>query len=237
MANSQSKKQVSKSVRSGAALMAFVAQSKSKLDEVEAKLGTEAPQLTADDKRRTAKLRKGADRIVAHLGVVLTSAGIDAAGLSVDQMLSDLERAQTLEELQRRIDSLSKRVSDEVFAARASSWTTAMAGYAVLQRLAKKNGDVATQIEPVVTFFAYRTPAVLAKRAPVHVRKAQADVRKAQARIDAQVAQAQATLEKLKPSTPHVDGGVAMPIAQTTVIASGVPSTVERGAPVVPIPP
>jgi len=89
--------------------------------EVEAKLGAEAPQLTADDKRHTAKLRKGADRIVAHLGVVLASAGLDAAGLSVDPMLSDLDRAQPLEELQRHIDALSKRIGDEVFAARASS--------------------------------------------------------------------------------------------------------------------
>jgi hypothetical protein len=232
---SQAKKQVSKSARSGAMLEAFVAQSKSKLDDVEAKLGTEAPQLTADDKRRTAKLRKGGDRIVEHLGVVLASARIDAAGLSVDQMLSDLERAQTLEELQRRIDSLSKRVSDEVFAARASSWSTAMAGYAVLQRMANNNGEIAAQIEPVATFFAYRTPAVLAKRTPVHVRKAQADVRKAQARIDAQVAQAKATLEKLKPSTPNIEVGVVTPIAPTT--ASAAPTTMTGRAPVVPIPP
>ncbi len=232
---SQSKKQLSKSIRSGAMLKAFVMQSKAKLDDVESKLGTEAPQLTADDKRRTAKLRKGADRIVAHLGVVLTSARIDAAGLSVDQMLSDLERAQTLEELQRRIDSLSKRVSDEIFAARASSWSTAMAGYAVLQRMARKNGEISEQIAPVATFFAYRTPAVVAKRVPVHVRRAQADVQKAKARIEAQVAQAKAMLEHLKPSAPIVDDATTTPTVQATSVAA--PSSVERGAPGVPIPP
>jgi hypothetical protein len=41
---------------------------------------------------------------------------------------------------------------------------------------------------------------VLAKRVPVHVRRAKDEVQKAQARIGAQVAQAQATIEPLRPT-------------------------------------
>jgi hypothetical protein len=227
---SQSQTQSSKSARAKAALIAFVAQSKTKLDDVEAKLGTQAPQLTADDKRRTAKFRKGAERIIPHVATVLTAAGIDAPGLSVDQMVSDLERAQTLGDLQRRLEALLKRVSDEVFAAQASSWNTAMAGYAVLQRVARKNGDIATLLEPVATFFAYRTPAVEAKKVPAHVRKAQADVRKAQARIEAQVARAKETLgwigeDGVTATASDPGPGVSAPIETTAATRSGPAAT------------
>jgi len=47
-----------------------------------------------------------------------------------------------------------------------------MAGYAVLQRMARKNGEIAQRIEPVATFFADRTPTVLAKRVPVQTKAA-----------------------------------------------------------------
>jgi hypothetical protein len=215
-----SQSQSQKSARAKAALDAYVAQSKSKLDDVESKLGSEAPQLTADDKRRTAKFRRGAERIIPHIGTMLTAAGIDTAGLSVEQMISDLERAQSLAELQRRVEALLKRVSDEVFAAQASSWNTAMAGYALLQRKARNNGDIAAQLEPVTTFFAYRTPAVEAKKVPVHVRRSLAEVRKAQARIDAQVAKAKEALEHLQGAAAGAQSTTTSPSAPPVGMAT-----------------
>jgi hypothetical protein len=240
---SSSRKQSSKSVKSNPTLADVVTEANGHLADTEAKLGPQAPQLTADDKRRSVKFRKGAERIIPALAALLRSAGIDATGLSVDQMTSDLQRAQTLQPLQARLQSMLKRVGDEVFTAQASSLGTAMSGYAVLQHMAKRNGDIATQLEPISSFFAYRNPdTVTAKaKAPKRVRTAQSNLHGSQALVDAQAANAQKVLTHLQDDVSPGAIVTASPAPAPVVVASPPPASpppaASTSAPTVPATP
>jgi hypothetical protein len=180
----------------------IVEDAKKYLEATAKKLGRVAPELTSHDKRHTLKFRKGAESIIPKLGAILQKAGIDASGLSVDEMLADLARARSLVIFHQHLVAMTKRVSDEVFTAQASSLRTALDGYAVIQRKARTNGALATELAPIADFFAFRSASSLEEQTPKREATAQAKLRKAQARIDRQVAKATETLARLKPTAP-----------------------------------
>jgi hypothetical protein len=227
VSTSKAQKQSSKSTKSNPSLADVVAQANSQLDDTEAKLGAQAPQLTAADKRRSVKFRKGAERIIPALATLLRSAGIDTTGLSVDQMTSDLQRAQTLQPLQARLQSMSKRVDDEVFTAQTSSLSTATSGYALLQHMSKRNGDIAKQLEPISDFFAYRNPntETAKAKAPKRVRTAKSNLSSSQARIDSQAADAQKVLTHLAGATSPAAAVASSTTAAPVVVASPAPAS------------
>jgi hypothetical protein len=243
VSTSSSRKQSSKSTKSTPSLADVVTEATGHLDDTDAKLGAQAPQLTAADKRRSVKFRKGAAQIIPAIAALLQSAGIDATGLSVDQMTSDLQRAQTLVPLQTRLQALLKRVGDEVFTAQTSSLGTAMSGYALLQNMAKRNGDIATQLEPISSFFAYRNPDTVAAKAkaPKRVRTAQSNLQGSQARIDAQAANAQKVLTHLQgvtsPAATVASSTTATPVVVASPPPASPPPAASTSAPTVPATP
>ena len=143
-----------------AGLAALVAELSATLDAAESRLGPEAPAMTAVEKKRTAKPRRGSDKMLTQIAPVVVQFGLNSDSLNTTQMLAQHQIAQTLLPLQARLQKITKRVDDEVFSAQTGSWEIGLQLYSMLQRRAKSNGDIAKAIEPLVKGFSYRNPAV-----------------------------------------------------------------------------
>jgi len=129
------------------------------LDEAETRLGPEPPALTAAEKKRASKPRKGSEKLLRAMAQAVERIGLDSEGLNAAMMLGRLADAETLTPLHARLEKMNKRVSDEMFTARGDAWAMALQFYAVLKRMARTDGEVAVSIEPLRTSFAYRHPS------------------------------------------------------------------------------
>jgi hypothetical protein len=145
------------------ALLAYVQQTIATLDAAETGLGADPP-LTPKDKRHAAKLRKGGDKAVAQIANLATQNQLDSVALSVAVMTALMGKADALQQLANRLDGFVKHVGDLVFSAQSTAWGMAMQYYALLQRRAATDAELAKALSPVVAFFAYRHPST---KAPV----------------------------------------------------------------------
>ena len=110
------------SASTSAGLTALVAELSSALDNAETRLGPEAPAITATQKKRTGKPRKGSDKVLAQLAPVVEQYGLNSGSLNTTEMLALHQTAQTLLPLQARLQKVAKRVNDEMFNAQTTSW-------------------------------------------------------------------------------------------------------------------
>jgi hypothetical protein len=156
MMNDNTDQAAAKSPMSGADLLHLVETVTAFLDNVENALGPAPAQLTALEKRRTGKPRKGATKILLSLAPVVQQHGLESSALSTAQMLSRLEDAETLQPLQARLLKLLKRIEDEVFSAQREAWELGLQFYALVKRRAKTDGELEANIEPVRSLFAFR---------------------------------------------------------------------------------
>jgi hypothetical protein len=126
------------------------------LDHVEASLGPQPPQLTGAQKRRAAKPRKGAEKMLVSLAPIVQQHGLDSASLNAEEMLERLSDAEALAPLQARLLKILKRVEDELFTAQGDAWEMGLQLYTLLKRRSRTDGQVAANIEPIRSLFAYR---------------------------------------------------------------------------------
>ncbi len=136
-----------------AALEQYVQQTVTQLDLVEVGLGDD-PTLTPAQKRHALKFRKGGDKIIGQIGNLAQQQQLDSPGLNVADMLATLGKAQALQPLFDRVAAFAKHVDDVVFKAGSDSLSMAQQFYALLQRRALTDGELATAMAPVVVFFA-----------------------------------------------------------------------------------
>jgi hypothetical protein len=141
------------------ALAAYVQQTVATLDGVEAQLGSDPP-LTPKDKRHAAKMRKGGANAVSTIGNLATQNQLESPALQVAAMMTLLGKAQALQPLVDRLAEFVKHVGDLIFSAQSQSWEMAMQYYALLQRRAVADAELAKSLQPVAQFFAYRHPSV-----------------------------------------------------------------------------
>ena len=135
------------------ALEQYVQQTVAQLDTVEVGLGND-PALTPAQKRHALKFRKGGDKIIGQIGNLAQQQQLDSPGLNVADMLGTLGKAQALQPLFDRVAAFAKHVDDVVFKAGSDSLSMAQQFYALLQRRALTDGELATAMAPVVVFFA-----------------------------------------------------------------------------------
>lgn len=145
------------------ALEAYVQQTVTDLDNVEAGLGGDPP-LTPVQKRHAAKLRKGGEKVVAQIGDLATQHQLESPALQVSVMLALMGRAQALQPLADRLAAFAKHVADVIFSAQSAAWVMAMQYYALLQRRAAADAELAKALQPIAQVFAYRHPST---KAPV----------------------------------------------------------------------
>jgi hypothetical protein len=141
-----------------AALAAAAQQAVATIDTIEAALGAD-PGLSPKDKIRAAKFRKGAGPMVSTIGDLAQQQQLESPAIPVALMLSLLARANAVAPLANRLAAFVALVNDIMFAAQSQAWGMALTYYALLQRYAKTDGTLATALEPVTEFLAYRHPS------------------------------------------------------------------------------
>jgi len=116
--------------------------------------------LTAMDKKRKAKARKGSEQYIPQLVALAKQFGVNLMLVPTDAIELSSAEAQALVPLIKQMGVLNKQLNDRVFSTRADSWSGASKLYAILRRLAKDNGDLAAGLVPVEAFFNHRHPLV-----------------------------------------------------------------------------
>jgi hypothetical protein len=144
------------------AFLAKVAQCTALLDQAIA-LFQDGTNLTATDRVRITKIRKGGSKVIPILAQAAKQAGVNLPLAPVAPMEESLAEAQALVPVQAKIGVLQKQIADHVYTSEGASWATATALYAVLRRLSKHNGQLTTLLVPATEFFAYRASAVRAE--------------------------------------------------------------------------
>ena len=152
-----------------AALLAYVQQTVAALDTVEVGLGAD-PALTPALKRHVLKFRRGGDKIIGQIGNLAQQEQLDSPGLNVADMLSSLGKAQALQPLSDRVAAFAKHIDDVIFKSETDALAMGQQFYALLQRRALTDGELATAMVPVVTYFA-RKPKPKAAGAPTKPQK------------------------------------------------------------------
>jgi hypothetical protein len=225
----------SKKISAQETLSKIVDQLNKSLDAAEASLGTEAPSLTADAKRRIARTRKGGERVLQMISELVKAHNLDSTSLSSTQMMAQLDRSTTFASSLARLQKLEKRVSDEQFVAQGDAWSMGLQFYALLQRRAVSDGTLATSLAPITSFFNYRhdstKPTKLQTRANAKLRDAQKLVARAKPR--ASVIEADYDAHLVAPTTP-ASAPAPVPVATPTTAPL---AHVATPAPVVAAPP
>jgi hypothetical protein len=122
------------------------------------------PAMTAEDRRRTIKVRKGGEKFIPKLARAAVASGVTPSGYSIDEMTASAALVQKLEPLEEKLSTLLKLVQDARIRASGATWMTATLVYSMLKPVAARDGKVATAIAPVKAFFATgkRGPAATA---------------------------------------------------------------------------
>ncbi len=132
------------------------------LDEFDATFPPTDP-LTAKDKKRTAKARKGSERYIPQLVALARQHGVSLAAVPLDGISSSSAEAAQLVPLQKQLQRLNARLSTRMFAMQSDAWGGATKLYAVLKRLSKDDGELAKGLAPVEQYFNHRGAAAKAK--------------------------------------------------------------------------
>jgi hypothetical protein len=144
-----------------AALEQYVAETVASFDTIEVGLGDD-PSLTPTQKRHGAKLRKGGQSIFAQVGNLAQQQQIASPALSVDDMNASLGKAAALQPLSTRVAAFQKHIQDIIFTAQGQAVVVGLQLYALLQKRAANNTELAAALAPATTFFAYRHPSTKA---------------------------------------------------------------------------
>jgi hypothetical protein len=138
-----------------AALAQYVQQAVASLDAVEVGLGAD-PALTPAQKRHAAKLRKGGAAILAQIGNLAQQQQLESPALNVSDMTAALDRAEALQPLANRVAAFAKHIADVIFTSQNDAVVKGSQLYALLQRRTGADAELATAMQPITAFFAYR---------------------------------------------------------------------------------
>lgn len=125
------------------------------LDTIEAQLGSDPP-LTGAQKRHAAKLRKGGDKVLPQIGSLVQQQELESPALPVSDMTALLGKAAALQPLVNRVAAFGKHVDDVIFKAESDALVIAQQYYALLQRRALTDTELAAALQPIAAFFAFR---------------------------------------------------------------------------------
>jgi hypothetical protein len=128
------------------------------IDALEKGLGITAPSLSPTMKRHTARYRKGGDAVISTIGSIVAQNRLEFPRTPVSEMRNLMAIADTIERLRSRTALLQIHLAAMIFSARASAWQTAMQYYALLKRVARKNGEIRKTLEPVAKFMSMHDP-------------------------------------------------------------------------------
>jgi hypothetical protein len=117
--------------------------------------------LTAKDRKRATKLRKGGEKFIPTILALSEQFGINVASHPLTTIAANVDKVKNLTGVHKQLVTATKQVDDAIFQAQSDGWDGASVHYAVLKRLAKSNGDIATALAPATEFFAKKSAAVV----------------------------------------------------------------------------
>jgi hypothetical protein len=135
-------------------------QAASLIKQVVAIVGT-PPALTAKDRARAPKLRKGGETVIPTVAALSDQFGLTVTSYPTATMAANAKQAASLIPLHKQLVALTKQVEDQMFVGNSAGWKGATVHYSMLKRLSRSNGDLAKALEPVKEFFASKSPAVV----------------------------------------------------------------------------
>jgi hypothetical protein len=170
------------------------------------------PALTQTDVRRSAKLRKGGEGVIPTLAALSDQSGLVVPSSPTSSMVQKLNQAQALIPLHKLMLVTAKQIGDVIFLAESQSWAAASLHYAMLRRLAKKDGSLTKALAPVAQFFAARSTAA----------KEAAKAKRGGAR--------KGTKKPTAPTSPAAGAEAAATSSDHATATSGAPATPSNGA-------
>jgi hypothetical protein len=117
--------------------------------------------LTAKERRRAVRLRKGGEKVIPTITALSEQYGLTVPSHPTSAITANVNKANSLVAVHKQLVTATKQVEDAIFKAQSESWDGATVHYTVLKRLAKSDGDIATALAPVKEFFAQKSPAVV----------------------------------------------------------------------------
>jgi hypothetical protein len=171
--------------------------------------------LTAKERRRAVRLRKGGEKVIPTITALSEQFGINVPSHPTSAIKANVTKANSLVAVHKQLVTATKQVEDAIFKAQSESWDGATVHYTVLKRLAKSDGDIATALAPVKEFLAQKSPAVI---------KAEDEKRGGRKGTKAKSAAATPTSTTTEPPSAQA------PAASATPAPASSPSAVQNGA-------
>ena len=103
-------------------------EAKALVEKITAMVGT-PPPLTATDRKRSAKLRKGGATVVQTIASLSDKVGLVVPSQPTATMVEKVTQAQALVALHQEMVTATKHVADAIFQAQSQSWAGATVHY------------------------------------------------------------------------------------------------------------
>jgi hypothetical protein len=113
-------------------------------------------RMSALDRKRAAKLKRGAHQVIPTIAHLATKFAVELPGSPISVMLSEIAHAQALEPLLGAVAALHETLRDEYLRSQSNAWKTASRTYGMLRVAGEVNAAVRTELEPVQTWFRHR---------------------------------------------------------------------------------
>jgi hypothetical protein len=177
------------------------------------KLVGTAPALSAKDRKRSTKLRKGGETVIPTVATLSDRYGLSIASHPTKTMVESAKKAQSLIPLYKQLVQATKQVADQMFSANSESWGAATVHYSMLKRLAKTNGDLETELAPVERFFKKRSPTVVAEEKVTKDSRKAAKAAKSAAKAESKAAKTASAPAPVSPAVTESPAAPSAPIA------------------------
>ena len=113
-------------------------------------------RMSALDRKRAAKLKRGAHQVIPTIAHLATKFAVELPGSPISVMLTEIAHAQALEPLLGAVAALHETLRDEYLRSQSNAWKTASRTYGMLRVAGEVNAAVRTELEPVQTWFRHR---------------------------------------------------------------------------------
>jgi len=110
--------------------------------------------LTPNEKRRSAKPRRGGDKISELIARVAIDWKLAVTGVTPGEIVAHRDRAMRLRPLQEASLALARSLGDAIYDAESKAWSATTSVYSVLKNVARKDGALRAELAPAMEFFS-----------------------------------------------------------------------------------
>jgi hypothetical protein len=121
--------------------------------------------MTSRQRQRGLKFRKGAEPSIRAVRRLSDEHGVVVPGMTTAAMRASLARAEELRKVKTILVGVLRVIETEIYFEEGGAYGNALTLYGMLKKVAHRNAEIRTKLAPVVEFFSYRHPTVVAARA------------------------------------------------------------------------